>query len=540
MLTPRRWFHRLGVARIGSLALSAVATALLALAPPVQAAEREPLVRTDVPATGTNLHVRPINNSPTLAADPTEDRFVVLANRLDGPEFGCALALSGDRGGHWVPADPVPELPPGTERCYGPEVAFDKQGTLYYLFIGLHGLGNEPSGVFLTTSNDRGRTFTKPRQVLGTGNFQVRMALDRDMGQRGRIHIVWLSVGGPTPTGGLPLSRNPILAAHSDDGGTTFSAPVQVSDADRRLVVAPAITLGADGAVHIAYYDLGQDFRDYQGLEGPTWDGRWSLVAARSTDRGGRFGRGAVIDDEVVPPGRVILIYTMAPPAFVADRSGRVYAAWADARMGDPDIFLSASGDGGRGFAEPRRLNDDPAGNGAHQYLPQLGVAPNGRVDAIFYDRRNDRQNFLTDVYYTSSENAGQRFGPGRRINTESSDSRLGMRYNPVIRSARGLVEYGNRLGLLSRADSVVAAWADIRNWRSQDVFTAEVVLARQGSSLARRVLPPGLIGAAVLALIVAAGIARRRRQSLRSETDAQLDTSASVQDASRENSSPP
>ena len=74
---------------------------------------------------------------------------------FDALDFGCALEVSGDAGGTFVPANPVPTLPPGAEKCYGPEVAFDRKGTLYFLFVGLRGTGNTPMGVFLTSSSDR-------------------------------------------------------------------------------------------------------------------------------------------------------------------------------------------------------------------------------------------------------------------------------------------------------------------------------------------------------------------------------------------------
>lgn len=66
--------------------------------------------------------------------------------------------------------------------------------------------------------------------------------------------------------------------------------------------MAPALAIGADRAVHVAYYDLEGDAVDYQGLEGPTWDGNWSLVVSTSPDGGKRFDRGVVVEGRLVPP----------------------------------------------------------------------------------------------------------------------------------------------------------------------------------------------------------------------------------------------
>ncbi len=432
----------------------------------------------EVPVTAMNQTLGPANNSPTLLADPNDASFVVLANRLDAPDFSCALHVSGDGGQRWAPVEPVPQLPEGAEKCYAPEVAFDARGVLYYLFVGLAGRGNEPMGAFLTTSEDRGRTFSPPRQILGPLNFAVRMAIDPDVGETGRLHLVWIKATSDPPLGGFGPPPNPILAAHSDDGGRTFSEPVQVSDVDRARVVAPALALGPDHAVHVAYYDLKNDAVDYQGLEGPVWQDTWSVVLASSSDGGQRFDPGSVIEDAVSPPERVMLIFTMTPPALTV-RGDRVCAAWADARHGDSDVLGRCSSDLGREWGALRRLNDDPVGNGLSQFMPRLAFSPEGRLDAIFYDRRPHPHNVLNYLFLTFSTDGGDSWAPNVRLTRHASNSQIGQQYaNP---SAEGKVEFGSRLGLLSRRHDALAAWADTRNSRpfttGQDVFTTAVGL---------------------------------------------------------------
>lgn len=463
--------------------------------------------------TATDLRRGEANNSPALAADPTQPRFVALANRSDAPEFSCGLQVSGDGGRGWQPADPVPVLPEGAEKCYAPEVAFDRKGRLYYLFLGLEGLGNSPMGAFLTSSTDRGRTFSPPQMVLGPENYMVRMVIDPAEGALGRIHLVWLKTSSRPGLGGLPAGPNPIVTAHSDDGGRTFSEPVQISDPSRPRAVAPSVALGRDHALYVAYYDLRDDAVDYQGLEGAVWPGEWSVVVTASTDGGRHWGAGVVVDDGLVPPGRVMLIFTMPPPALAADRSGRLFAGWWDSRNGDPDVFLSRSPDGGRTWAAPLRLNDDGEGNGADQYLVRLSVAANGRVDAVFLDRRNDPRNLNNDAYMTYSTDNGRTFAPNVRLTAQSSDSRIGQAY--YVPSAKGLVEFGSRLAIISRPTAALAAWPDTRNATfgstQQDVFATEVLLPGDGETGPDWMLFGALAGAVVL---VAAGVvvARGRR----------------------------
>lgn len=471
----------------------------------------------DVPITPMDLRVGPVNNSPQLVADPTAPQFVVLANRLDGPDFSCALQVSDDRGRAWVTVNPVPKLPKGAQKCYAPEVAFDGDGILYYVFVGLRGKGNEPMGAFLATSRDRGQSFGPPRRLLGPLNFGVRMAIDRSQGARGRMHLVWLHASQQPGLGGFPGPPNPIMAAHSDDGGRTLSKPTQVSDPQRKYVVAPALTLGPDHAVHVAYYDLQKDAIDYFGVEGPVWPNTWSLVMSTSPDGGARFSQGVVVDARIRPSKRVMLIFTM-PPASLAAGPKTVCAAWTDARRGDDDAMSRCSADAGRTWGALRRLNDDPPGNGASQYLPRLSQSPGGRIDAIFFDRRRDSDNAFNHIEYTYSTDGGASFAANLRLTTYPSDSRIGPQY--AVPSAKGQFELGGRLGLLSFDDGVLAAWPDTHNISplklEQDLFATRVTsLPEPGSSTTKVLL---LAAAAVAVLLGLAARWTRRTRRLRAQ----------------------
>lgn len=454
-----------------------------------------------------------MQNSPALAVDPTDRRFVVLAHRLDGPDFSCALQVSGNSGRGWVPATPVPKLPTGAEKCYAPEVAFDKSGKLYYLFVGLHTEGNEPMGVFLSTSTDRGRTFSAPARVLGPFVFQVRMALDPHIGSQGRLYMVWLQATADPPLGGMPQPPNPIMAAYSDDGGRTFSNPTQVSHPSRKRPVATSVAVGARSVLNVLYFDLEDDARDYQGLAGPTWEGTWSLHLSSSIDGGRNFSTHSVVANDIVPPERVNLIFTMAPPALAVDRSHRVYAAWHDARHGDWDVFLRVSDNAGRTWRPLRRLNDTDERDGRHQYLVRLAVASNNRLDAIFYDRRGDPENLRADVYYTSSIDGGRGFSRNVKLTSAPSDSRIGPIY-PAPET--GVVEFGSRLGLTSSDSKAIAAWTDTRNSvlaPQQDIFTRTVVLEGHGDQDNGWLSAPTAVALLVIALGLASGVLRRRRR---------------------------
>ena len=102
---------------------------------------------------------------------------------------------------------------------------------------------------------------------------------------------------------------------------TMLSAPTVVPDVP--IVVTPALTLGPNHTVHVLYYNLGDDAREYHGLEGPPWEGTWSLVASSSRDGGRQCDPGSMVD-----------------PANVHN-----------------DVYYTSSADGGRTFSSNIKLN---------------------------------------------------------------------------------------------------------------------------------------------------------------------------------------
>lgn len=505
---------------LGATVSSLVGLALALLpAAPALANDADPDVAHETPVTPMDRDVRPGHNSPQFAVHPDDESFIALANRLDAPGFGCALHLSGDGGESWAPTNPVPEIPEGAHSCYGPEIAFGPDGTLYYLFVGLSGGGNTPMGVFLTTSHDNGRSFGAPRQLLGEFKFGLQMAIDRDAGDRGRLHLAWIEAISEVSVGSFGPPPNPIMSAHSDDGGNTFSDPVRVSDEDRDRVVAPTLALGPDGEVHIAYYDLLDDARDYQGVEGPVWDGNWEIVLATSEDRGESFDDGSVVDDAIEPHERVMVIFTQPPPALAIGPEGQVCLAWTDARHGRPDILARCRPADGEEFRDAAQVNDTPTGNDHTQELPQLSFAESGRLDAIFYDRRHSSDDDHQHVFFASSTDGGQTFSENVQVTSQASFVEIGQRY--LIPSAQGMFESGDRLGLHSTETHAVAAWADMRNSRprttAQDIFTATLVDLPEGGSVAEggwSAVPSIGFPSLVIALLAGGLLIRRRLRS--------------------------
>lgn len=387
------------------------------------------------------------HNSPTVVRNPRRETNLVVVHRLDRPGFSAELQSSDDEGRSWVPTD-LP-LPDGLDRPFAPDAAFGPDGTLYVSYVNLTGSGNVPDNLWLARSSDGGRTLSEPVRVTGKLAFQARLMVAAD----GTVHLTWLQAEevGVLRLSGAPA---PIVAVRSEDGGRTFSPPVEVSDPDRPRVGAASAVEDSRGSLVVLYQDFRDDRRDFENLEGPPWDHPFALVVTRSVDGGRTFSRGVEVDAGLVATRR-FLVFLPEFPSLAASSDGSLYVAWADGRAGDDDVFLARSRDGGLSWSGPVRVNDNRRADGTSQYLPRVAVAPDGRVDVVFYDRRNDPTDIRNEVYLAYSRDGGETFR-NLRISPTSFDSRVG----PSPGGSIG-PDLGSRLALTSMNGRAVAAWTD-------------------------------------------------------------------------------
>jgi len=91
----------------------------------------------------------------------------------------------------------------------------------------------------------------------------------------------------------------------------------------------------------------------------------------------------------------------------------------------DPlDIMFVRSTDGGQTWSSPVRVNDD-VGTNAWQWFGTMSVAPNGRIDAIWLDTRQDPGGYDSALYYSYSTNAGVTWSSNQQL-TETFDPHVG------------------------------------------------------------------------------------------------------------------
>lgn len=416
------------------------------------------------------------HNSPTIVRNPRDPDNLAVTSRIDSPDFSCALHVSTDRGRTWSRTRVA--VPRGGGRvCYAPDAAFGADGTLHVSYVTLRGTANSPHAAWVASSRDGGRTLSAPHRVTGPLAFQVRIAADPAV--PGRLYLTWLQA---RELGVLKFTApgNPIRISRSDDGGRRWRRPVTVNDPRRRRVLAPSAAIGPRGEVYVLLLDVGEDRLDYEGgheaFGGPPYAGRFTLVVMRSRDRGLTW-RESVVDDRVVPIERFVAFLPPFPSIAVDGGSGRVHVGFHDARLGTADVWVWSLDPAVQRWRPGVRVNDTPRRDGTGQYLPRL-AANDGRLDVVYYDRRDDRpRNVRNEVSLQTSDDGGRTFGSRVVLSSRPFDSRIGQG------SDRGLPDLGSRIGLVSDEDRAVAVWSDTRAGTDasskQDIVRAEAVVER-------------------------------------------------------------
>ena len=488
------------------VALAAVLLGAVALAASVLFAGERQIERrsSDVPVNAGAREPGDIsaNNSPSMAQNPKNADELAVSNRVDSPDYTCVLNVSRNHGASWSPVR-VP-IPPGEGRkCFAPDVAYAADGTLYMSYVTLRGNGNVPARAWVARSPDGGRTLSIPVRVSGPLAFQVRLVADPERSRR--LYLTWLQ----TDEVGLLRfagSDQRVQVSRSDDGGRTWGAPVRVSAPKRERPLAPSAAIGPDGELYVLYLDVGGDRLDYEagheGFGGEPYDGRFQLVLGRSDDAGMTW-QESVVDDDVVPTRRFIAFLPPTPSLAVDRSNGTVYAAFEDGAGGFSDVHVWSLTKDASAWEGPVRVNDTPQGDRTWQYLPRIAVAPDGRLDVVYYDRRFDpRKNVLTDVTAQSSVDGGKSFAQRVTLSTRSFDSRIGSG------TERDMPDLGNRLGLVSEDDVAMAAWTDTRAGSvaslKQDIAFTRAAVGRSGG------LPDGVRTALIVGgvILVVGGIA--------------------------------
>jgi Ca2+-binding RTX toxin-like protein len=424
--------------------------------------------------------------SPSVAIDPGNANRVVIASRADRPDFSCQIQHSSNGGASWSSSS-FPPPPKGT--CWSPSAAWDASGNVYVAAQNRPPRGGDQD-IIVWKSSDGGQTFAAPVVIpgsTGSSSFQAGIAVDTRDGSpfKGRIYVAWYQFPN------FPASIDTLMS-FSDDGGATWSTPTS------RPVVGqyqqfPQPAVAPDGTVYVVFKDTfstpADGCRGGTGSFGdPTAGAECEIRVLRSSNGGASFDA----DPFTVATANFNDLSVAEQPGIAISPSGTVLVSFssiptptAPGCSRDQDVFAARSTDRGANWSSPIRLNDDPCASGATQRNPWISVAPNGRVDTIFYDNRDDS----TDprdrygVRYANSTDGGLSFGSNPRVSDVDFDATTF--FAPRSQGFQSN-EFDQVNGIDSTDTGAVGAWGDSRQAPSStstrsDVFSVGIGFAEPG-----------------------------------------------------------
>ena len=541
-----------------------------------------PALTKPVQATLTDQDPARLYSSPALAIDPKHPN-VILAGYADLRSRRCGFARTEDGGRTWTRPE-TSLAAPGYPFCLQPDggviqtpMAFGGGGMVY---MALNGWGNDDGphisgAILLARSADRGTTWDTAIVRTGRGktaeeaeDLRPVQSIAVDVkGGRDDVVYVTFALARPNATTPNAVPAQPMVAV-SRDGGRTFGEALNLADkffepqairdqalaavtttapaTNRPTAVTTVPPAGSKAAVPNQAANFGSAASregiiarvDAKGTAYVTWPTATANIAAappgglalsKSTDGGRTWNTSLALPFSYENPvGHLATTY----PQMVVSPTGALHVVFS--RNPTPDlagageVFHRASYDGGKTWTAPNALSDDNPNSGAIQGLPNLSVAPNGRIDVAWWDNRDSPGQPFNDVYYTYSEDDGKTWSPNQRITDQSVNRRFGAWGNNF--------DVTSLPGIASTNAYALIGWDDTRNsdFRVNDTGTLGsglqdvYVAAAQfqgigGSSISSPLVAAGLLGLFLggLALLLMASASKRRRSAVGVDADA-------------------
>ena len=341
----------------------------------------------NVDANGNNILGDAANES-SISVDPTDRNKMAIAWRQfdsvssDFREAGYGYTTDG--GTTWTFPGVLED---GAFRS-DPVTNSDEVGNFFYLSLQSHEFFL-CDDLWRSTSGGQSWTLISGEGGAGGGDKEW-FTIDKTNGPGHGFQ--YQSSGGNCSGGGVQFQR-------STNGGVTWQAPIIIPhsliagtldvDTNGNLFIGGQGIFGGFGCVRSRNAQIGGQTPTFDqstfvrmggalgggGINPAGLDGQLFLAIDRS---GGPTNNNIYMLASVVPPGRRTTV-----------------------------VKFVRSTDGGLTFSRPRRINDDPVDPNKWHWFGTFSVAPNGRLDAVWFDTRNAANNTDSQLFYSYSTDAG-------------------------------------------------------------------------------------------------------------------------------------
>ncbi len=380
-------------------------------------------------------------NEPSIAFDYTDPnnmaigwrQFDDVSNNFRQAGYGVTI----DGGLTWYSRGPID---PGVFRS-DPVLDSDSKGNFYYNSLTVVGNNDFVCDVYKSTNGG----ITWDEGVDAQGGDKQWMVIDKTSGpSNGHIYAYWNTNYSHCPNKGF---------TRSTDGGQSFEECTAIPDEPFWGTLA----VDKNSNLYLAGYN-GNEFVVIKSTSAKYADSAVTFHDPVEVDMGGDlpfFGGPN-------PGGITGQIYVVTDTS-ETEHSGNVYLLATVGAGQATDIYVAASTDGGNTWQNPVKVNDD-AGSTAWQWFGDISVAPDGRIDVVWLDTRNDPGGFGSELFYSFSYDGGQTWNTNVKL-SESFDPHIGWPNQNKM---------GDYFDMVSDEEGAHLAWAATFNGE-QDVYYGRI-----------------------------------------------------------------
>jgi hypothetical protein len=418
------------------------------------------IVQVNVNIEGNNID-NDAANEPSIAFDVNDPNRIAIGWRqfdnISNDFRQAGYGYTEDAGLTWIFPGVID---PGIFRS-DPVLGSDGNGNFFYNSLTYDGGDSYWCNVY--KSEDGGDYWSMG--TFAQGGDKQWMSVDRSGGAgAGNIYAFWNPAYSICPPHGFARSTDQNVSYEDCSSipgdpywGTSFVGP------DGELFICGAqwynFMVGKSSNAQNAGEEVSWDFTVSVDLNG-------QITSGATPNPGGLMGQTIITMDSSGGPG-----------------NGNIYLLCSVDRAFDPgDVMFARSTDGGLTWSLPVRVNDDPGSN-AYQWFGTMSVAPDGRIDVIWLDTRDNPGSYYSALYYSYSLDEGITWNENKKL----SDS-----FNPHLGWPQQQ-KMGDYFDMYSDEAGAHLAWAATFNGE-QDVYYSVITPSYVGIAEKGRGSPISLL----------------------------------------------